>query len=125
MSEKIRILVVDDDASVRQVICENLEDFGYKVAGAMNGEHGVHVMEAENPPHVVITDIIMPYKGGLEMILEIRKKYPSVKIIAISGGGGNKTMDFLDLAKKIGADAVIAKPIDMDMLEKTVKKLAG
>ena len=49
----------------------------------------------------------------------------SVKIIAISGGGGNKTMDFLDLAKKIGADAVIAKPIDMDMLEKTVKKLAG
>lgn len=74
-------------------------------------------------PQVVITDIIMPRKEGLEVIMELRRRHPAIRLIAISGGGRTKSADFLQLAKKLGADAVLPKPLDIDQLEKTVRSV--
>lgn len=125
MTAKPRILVIDDEESVRETLCENLAESGYEVSEAIDGEQGLLLIDRKNPPHLVITDIIMPRKEGLETIMEIRKAFPSVKLIAISGGGRTRTMDFLELAEKLGADAIIPKPVDMDVLEKTVSRLIG
>ncbi len=124
MTAKKRIVVIDDDADVRSILCENLQECGFDVLEAANGEHGLHLIET-GLPDLVITDIIMPQKEGLETILEIRKKYPHVKLIAISGGGRTRTGDFLEAAKKFGSDAAFPKPINMDELETTVRQLVG
>jgi len=124
MSGKVRVLVIDDEEAVRETICENLEDCGFEMSEAIDGEHGLEVIQKSGQaPHIVITDIIMPKKEGLETIMQIRKQYGAIKLIAISGGGQAKAMDFLELAKKLGADAVLAKPLDMAELEKTVRSL--
>lgn len=122
---KTRILVIDDDHAVRRTICENLEEFGYEVIEASDGDQGLLYMSLPEPPAIIITDIIMPKKEGLEIIMEIKKKFPATKMVAISGGGRTKSTDFLQLAKKLGSDAVLPKPINMDELEKTIKALAG
>ena len=125
MTAKKRVLVIDDDASVRQTICEIVEICGYEAFGAGDGESGLALLNESNLPHIVITDIIMPHKEGLETIMEIRKKFPNIKIIAISGGGRTKVMDYLAMAKKLGCDAVITKPIDIREFEKTLKDIAN
>lgn len=123
MSGRIRILVIDDEEAVRETIRENLEDCGFHVAEATDGEQGIQLISLGDPPDIVITDIIMPKKEGLETIMEIRRKFPGIKLVAISGGGRTKTMDFLEIAEKLGADAILPKPLDLDELEKTVRRL--
>lgn len=118
-----RILVIDDDQAVRKTICENLEECGYDVMQAADGEQGLLFMDTANLPAIVITDIIMPHKEGLETIIEIRKKFPGIKLIAISGGGRTRSTDFLHLAEKLGSDITLPKPLDMDELERAVKSL--
>lgn len=120
-----RILVIDDDRDVRNTMCENLRDCGYEVLDARNGAVGLQLMESLGFPEIVITDIIMPEKEGLETIMEIRKKQPGVKIIAMSGGGHGQVCNFLDMAQRLGADASFPKPVDMDRLEETIKKLVA
>jgi DNA-binding NarL/FixJ family response regulator len=84
------------------------------------------MINAANPPGVVITDMIMPGKSGLEVVSEIRRLHPTVKIIAISGGGRIKENDdMLEKAGKLGADMTLAKPLDLDKLEEAVLKLLG
>jgi CheY-like chemotaxis protein len=123
MSEAGHILVIDDDHAVRSTICENLRDFGYKVTEASNGEEGIATIVQDGAPDLVITDIIMPKKEGLETIIEIRSRFPEVKLLAISGGGRVKVGDFLGMAEKLGCNASLQKPLNMVQLEKTVEKL--
>lgn len=123
MSEPGKILVIDDDADVRKVLCDNLGECGHDVIGAENGYKGLEILRGSWRPDIVITDIIMPDKEGLEVILEIRTQYPDMRIIAISGGGRTKTADFLSIARKLGADRVIPKPVDLDFLETTINHL--
>ena len=125
MTSKKRILVIDDESSVRETICENLKECGYTVLEAGDGDSGLKVLGGENRPQLVITDLIMPKKEGLETIVEIKKRYPDVRIIAISGGGRTKTMDFLEMAKNLGVDAVVPKPLDMDDFERIVAAVAS
>ena len=120
---KLRILIIDDEAAVRETLCENLVECGFDVTSATDGEDAINQLEGKLTPQLVITDIIMPRREGLETIVEIRKKYPNVKVIAISGGGRTKSTDFLTLAEKLGADAVLEKPIDLDELERVVRKV--
>jgi len=77
----------------------------------------------EDLPDLVITDIIMPKKEGIEMIMELKKEFPDVKIIAISGGGRNVPETYLPIAKKLGSERTFSKPIDWPELIKTVRKL--
>lgn len=120
-----RILVIDDDYEVRMTISENLRESGYEVLDASNGAVGIQLMDKIGFPEIVITDIIMPEKEGLETIMEIRQKNPEVKLIAISGGGRTTAGDFLEMARKLGAHASFPKPVDMDKLEATIEKLTS
>ncbi len=120
--KKLRILIVDDEEDVRETLCENLLACGFEVTSAVDGIDAEQQM-GKSLPDLVITDIIMPRREGLETITEIRKKYPQVKLIAISGGGRTNTTDFLALAEKLGADGVLAKPIELDELEKMIRKV--
>lgn len=118
-----RILVIDDDSPVRTTICENLRDWGFIALEAANGVQGMTTIQQYGIPDIVITDIIMPEMDGLEVIKEIRKQKSGVKIIAISGGGRTEAEDFLESAKKAGADLTFSKPLDLDQLERTIGTL--
>ncbi len=117
-----RVLVIDDDPAARQTIQAILEDEGYLVTCAEDGERGLAAFRQERPD-VVITDIIMPNKEGVETIFELRSIWPNGSIIAISGGGRIAKGDFLTLAGHCGADAVLAKPFEPDALLASVRSL--
>ena len=108
-----KILVIDDNVVVRNTIVQLLEGEGYQVVSAEDGRRGLSVFRAERPD-LVITDIIMPEKEGIETIRDIREVSPNAKIIAISGGGRIGNTDFLRIARQLGASDVIAKPLDPD-----------
>ena len=120
-----RILVIDDDAAVCVVICDALRDCGYRVLCAANGELGLESIRLDGAPDLVITDIVMPRKEGLETIRELRTVHPGIKIIAMSGGGRHRIGDFLAMAEKFGSHAALPKPLDMPLLEQTVRQLVG
>lgn len=105
-----KILVFDDEPSILLMIKKMLEKAGHEVDIAQNGRDGMELFE-RNKPDLVITDIIMPIKEGLETILELRKKHPELKIIAISGGGRIGPDGYLPSAKLLGADMVFQKPL--------------
>jgi len=106
-----KILLIDDNVIVRNAISTVLRQSGFDVELAINGQQGFAAF-LQCEPDLVITDIIMPEKDGIETIMKIRKQRPTAKIIAISGGGRVGTMDFLHVAKSFGASAVLAKPIE-------------
>lgn len=108
-----RILVIDDDVMVRETITHILETRGYEVIGAEDGDVGLDKFRTA-APDLVITDIIMPNKEGIQTIIAIRNEQPDAKIIAISGGGRIGSADFLKIALLLGAADVISKPFDPD-----------
>lgn len=111
-----RILVIDDEPDIRELLRRILEKAGYGVTEASDGAVGVKLYR-ENPADLIITDIIMPEKEGLETIMELRREFPGVKIIAISGGGkALHSVSCLHLAEKLGAQRSIAKPINKALL---------
>lgn len=110
-----RILVVDDVELERFVIRNYLESAGHEVAEAENGVEAINAQNAD-PFDLIITDIVMPEKEGVETIIELKRAYPALKIIAISSGGAGKTPDYLKLAEEYGADGIIPKPIPKDTL---------
>ena len=105
----ISILLVDDDDQFRGMLCEALTSEGFQVREASDGSQGIKHY-AEQPADVVITDLVMPEKEGLEMIVEIKQLHSEVKIIAMSGGGRGSSQDYLKMAKAFGAQLVLAKP---------------
>ena len=115
-----KILVIDDDTMVRNTLSAILRHHGYEVELAVNGKQGLAAFRT-GAPDLVITDIIMPEKEGIETIIEMRRDRPDAKIIAISGGGRVGNADFLRMAKTLGATAVIAKPFSPQELIGCVK----
>lgn len=105
----MKILVIDDDDLTRSMVCSALKKANYEVFEAANGNDGVQKAQDERPD-LVVTDILMPDKEGIETILEIKTIDSSIKIVAMSGGGSSKNMTFLDMAQKVGAEEVISKP---------------
>jgi CheY-like chemotaxis protein len=116
------ILVVDDDHNFRQMLCQMLERSGYEVVEAEDGNVALREC-AKVIPSLVITDIIMPDKEGLETIQEIRAKYPQVNIIAMSGGGRIAAGSYLPLAKGLGAVKTLQKPFRREEILKAVQEL--
>jgi CheY-like chemotaxis protein len=110
-----KILIIDDNEMVRSTIARLLELAGYETVTADNGSEGL-VRMREDCPDLIITDIIMPVKEGIETIREILIERPSAKIIAISGGGRHANMDFLGAARTLGAIDVIEKPFEPEDL---------
>ena len=105
----IRILLADDDESFRPMLQATLERFGYEVTAVKNGNEAV-ASYRERPADLVITDLIMPDKEGIETIRDLRREVPAAKIIAMSGGGRNTRDIYLKLATQLGAAQVLSKP---------------
>jgi DNA-binding NtrC family response regulator len=111
-----RILIIDDEDQPRRMLQQVLMRAGYEVVEARDGNEGLQCFR-EAPTDVIITDILMPEKEGLETIIDLRRAFPTVKIIAISGGGRTGNLNFLDIAKRLGAQRTLQKPFDLqDML---------
>ena len=105
-----RILIIDDDDQFRAMLRTMLEKAGYNdIEEAANGSIGVKLIR-QHPFDLVITDIIMPDKEGIEMITELSRDYPGIKIIAMSGGGKIDPQGYLEMAKHLGASRTLAKP---------------
>ena len=113
------ILVVDDDAAIRSLFHKILARAGYRVMEAADGAQALAAVSAGGVD-LVITDLVMPEKEGIETIVEIRKSYPRVKIAAVSGAFGGR---YLEIASLLGAGAALAKPVSEEALVGTVRRL--
>ncbi|MBF0449645.1 MAG: response regulator [Candidatus Magnetomorum sp.] len=117
------ILIVDDDISIQKMLKIFFENKKYSVSLASNGREAVY-KQSKNPADIILTDIFMPEKEGLETIREIREKHPQTKIIAMSGGAFYRAPnDYLTIAKKIGADDVICKPFELKQVYEKILQL--
>jgi len=104
------ILLVEDEPLVSETLSSAMKSKGHTVVTAANGVEGLKRF-AERSFDLIVTDIIMPDKEGIEMILEMRRHKPDAKIIAISGGGRTGNVEFLKMAESLGAMATLKKPI--------------
>jgi DNA-binding response OmpR family regulator len=117
-----RILIIDDDVQVLGMLRELFEINGYEVLGAHNGKEGVKLFR-EKGADIVLTDLIMPEKEGIETIIELHSDYPHLKIIAMSGGGRSGPDGHLLAAEGLGATRTFEKPIDIEELLAVVEEL--
>jgi DNA-binding NtrC family response regulator len=119
-----RILVVDDEVHILLMLKKMLERAGYEVDIATNGREGLELF-SRKPSDLVVTDIIMPEKEGLETIREIRKISRGVQIIAMSGGGKIPAEKYLETARLFGAARVFEKPFSQSDMISAVRELLG
>jgi DNA-binding response OmpR family regulator len=117
-----RILIIDDDNQLRHMLCQVLEQAGYETVEARDGQEGLEHYRA-TPTDLIITDILMPGKEGLETIMELRRAVPGIKIIAISGGGQTGNMTFLEVARYLGAQRALQKPFELRELLNAVREV--
>jgi YesN/AraC family two-component response regulator len=118
-----KILVVDDQEYVTDGLKIIFELKGYEIITAKNGNEAIQLFNTEKPD-ILITDIFMPEKDGLETIMQIKLDSPDVKIITMSGGVPLGQEFFLDVSKKLGAQYTFEKPLDMDRLIEAVEELS-
>ena len=118
------VLIIDDEPQIRSMIRLVLERAGYSVMEAADGVEGIRRFH-ENPANLIITDLIMPNKDGIGMIIELKKEFPDVKIIAMSGGGLNRPEGYLRGAQKLGAACTLSKPINRQELLRVVRDTLG
>lgn len=117
-----RVLVIDDDAALRAVMRRILERAGHSVTEAEDGSVALSLVDASRPD-VVVTDLLMPEKEGIETILELRERFPDLAIVAVSGAeGGEEAGPLLD-ARMLGASATLRKPFAVDDFLRTVEEL--
>ena len=122
-----KILLIDDHEDLRAMLGDELAAAGYEVTAVANGYAGLAAVRKASVD-VVVTDIFMPEKEGLETIAEIRRDFPRIKIIAISGGASrprNQRTDHLAIAHDIGADEILRKPFEPAQLLGTIERLIG
>lgn len=120
--EKKRILIVDDEESIRRMVRVILGEDEYRFSEASNGLDAQARLENE-PADLILTDVIMPDCDGIELVMAIRQKLPGIKVIVMSGGGRVRAEHYLTLAEKLGAARVFEKPFDPAALRATVKEL--
>lgn len=116
------ILIIDDDPQILSLLARSSERAGFNAVTAADGREGQRRLE-EQPFDLVITDLIMPEKEGMETISHIRRHFPGLKIIAISGGGRIGPESYLPAALELGADQAFSKPFAVDELMTAVRNL--
>ena len=116
------ILVVEDEEGVRTVVRAALEQVGYRVTTATNGVEATRLLE-DARFELVLTDVLMPDKDGIEVISDLRRQCPELPIIAMSGGGRLPRDGYLTIARHLGAHAILQKPFTVDELLATVDRL--
>lgn len=116
------VLIVDDDPQMLRLLTDVVELDNHDVLLAQDGSVALNYFNHQTPD-LMITDIVMPEKEGLELITEVREKYSNIKIIAYSGGGSASPQNYLDFAKGMGADKVFSKPMPLNELRQEIKTL--
>ncbi|MBF0434424.1 MAG: response regulator [Magnetococcales bacterium] len=117
------ILIIDDDPTIRAYVRAILEEDGHRVDEATDGNSGLESFRAGHFD-LIFTDILMPLKDGVEVIMELTESFPGVRIIAMSGGGRGLDASFnLDMAKDFGALQVLAKPFSPEDVRQAVTRL--
>lgn len=116
------ILIVEDDKELREMLKISLIRRKYTVLEAVNGREAIKHFKPDFTD-MVVTDLIMPEEDGLKVIIKVRELKPSIKIIAISGGGKVGPESYLNLAKALGADAVFSKPFSINSLIEKIDEL--
>jgi len=114
------ILIIDDDASIRDSLRRTLHKEGYTILEASEGRGGLKQLE-HSLADLILLDMFMPDKDGLETIGELRRTHPGIRIIAMSGGGFKGTVDVLHVATKLGARRTLAKPFTREQLLEAVE----
>jgi len=117
-----RILVIEGDENVRELYVAVLSRKGFQVLGAASGRDGLALFDTTEID-LVITDIFMEDLDGFEVIRHLRRELHDVKIIAISDGGGLGGKSCLSMARNLGADEALPKPVDWKVMEETIRKL--
>ena len=112
-------VVIDDDPQVRCLIAMMLKRAGYQVAEAKDGGEGIELCSSLDP-EVIVTDIFMPRQDGIDVLREVKTRSKQPRVVAISGGSPRLQMDFLDVAERLGADAVVQKPFTPEQLLQAV-----
>ncbi len=119
----LRVLIVDDHEDLRVMLQRALTDRGYNVETAEDGSVAMRVLSTQ-PIDVVVTDLVMPEKEGIETIMLVRKQYPNIRILAISGGHQTRNATpYLELAARLGAHATLEKPFSIDALESKIQSI--
>jgi len=116
------VLVIDDEPGIRMLAVRALKGADCTAYEAANGNEGLRILE-NNAMDLAVVDIIMPEKEGVETIIEIKRRWPDLKVIAISGGGRIGPNVLLELAQGLGADAAIRKPLNFRLLIAQVEAL--
>lgn len=116
------ILIIEDDEQTRTLLRMMMEREGYEVVEAADGKEALDRFR-ETSIDLAITDILMPVRDGIETIRDLRRESPGIKIIAISGGGRDGALDFLPVAKQLGADRTFQKPTPRAELVSAVKEM--
>ena len=114
-----RVLVIDDNDDFRKLALLWFQIHGIEAEGAANGAQGLELQRAR-PATVIVTDIFMPEKEGIETIQDLRREFPETKIIAMTGAQGDR--NFLDVAKLFGARRVFEKPFDLNKMVEAVNE---
>ena len=117
-----RILIIEDDPALSQYLSDILAKAGYEVSAAVNGFKGLEAISA-NPPDLIILDIFMPEKDGLEVLMELRRRSHKLRVLVTSGKQHLLSGSSLQLAAKLGASATLAKPFTPKELLSQVAKL--
>ena len=116
------ILVIDDENLIRTLLRGYLESKGFSVGVAQNGKQALELFEKQTAD-LIITDVFMPEKDGLEVVMALRKKRPDIPIVVVSGGSSKGFRDMLHIAKTLGAARVLEKPFKLEELLATVQAL--
>jgi len=109
------ILVIDDNPEFREILRAHLEGHSHRVTLAENGDRGLAVLDGGGID-MVLTDILMPQRDGVEVLRAAKKRWPDLPVIAISGGGWIGASELLSMAERLGADQVLQKPVRRDDL---------
>ena len=117
-----RIIVIDDQEPIRRIVRRALEQEGHEVLDASEGEMGMRLLE-RHAADVVITDIFMPGQDGILTLRQIRKQFPAVKVIVISGGDSSGLLDLRHDAELLGAVKSLQKPFTAAELIQTVREV--
>ena len=116
---KSRVLLIEDNEPLRNSLARLLERTGYEVTEAANGRIGLHCM-SECAADVVVTDMMMPEMGGVETILALRRSYPGVKIIALSGSA-----PYVKIARAVGSHKAMSKPLEPEEFLDAIRELVA
>ncbi len=119
----MKILIIDDEPQIRELLRIWFEQEGFTVLDAENGREGVK-MQRRNPAQLLICDLIMPDQEGIETITSFKKEFPGVGIIAISGGGKIGPDSYLEIAVQLGAWKAFKKPLDIPLLIESTREWA-